>query len=327
MTSGGTSRWLHRQHHGGSHLLKSDPTSSPYGAAVPSHIPYTHIYRMLTRIPPRPTAKTPEQGEGKKKTKTSPLRRAAAGGRLPASPAASSTPRRCPGTKSFASSSAPAAERPLTPFPARQPPLGAQRPRSRLRLLQRGITQRGDARSWHGAQRPRQPRAGSRHRHSQEEGRGGKEGGGGGGGRRVGSAGACCRGSASLGAKRGHLLLAPSPSPKDEIPGLGCQPAAPACLPALLPLLAHGCRMQSESWHPSPRSFCASIARFPLLSWDPTRWDTWWLSRWDMWWMCGGCVVDLRGGSLTCPPQVTCDFSLWDRRRAAHPAWTRTWAA
>lgn len=201
-----------------------------------------HAHRVPSRISPRPTDKTPEQGGDK----TSPLRRAAAGGRPPASPAASSTPRRCPGTKSSASSSAPAAERPRTPFPARQPPLGAHRPRSRLRLLQRGITQRGDAPSWHGAQRPRRPRAGSRHRHSREEGRGGR---GGGGGRRAGRQAAQAHaGEARPAPERnaGHLLLAPSPSPKDEIPGLGCQAAAPACLPCCPSLrMAARCKVRA----------------------------------------------------------------------------------
>lgn len=201
-----------------------------------------HAHRVPSRISPRPTDKTPEQGGDK----TSPLRRAAAGGRPPASPAASSTPRRCPGTKSSASSSAPAAERPRTPFPARQPPLGAHRPRSRLRLLQRGITQRGDAPSWHGAQRPRRPRAGSRHRHSREEGRGGR---GGGGGRRAGRQAAQAHAAEARPAPErnaGHLLLAPSPSPKDEIPGLGCQAAAPACLPCCPSLrMAARCKVRA----------------------------------------------------------------------------------
>jgi len=241
MTAGGTSRWLQRQLHGGSPSPRVRPHGQPYGAAVPSHIPYTHIGCPPASHPDRRT-----KPQSKEEIKTSPLRRAAAGGRPPASPAASRTPRRCPGTKSSASSSAPAAERPRTPFPARQPPLGAHRPRSRLRLLQRGITQRADAPSWHGAQRPRRPRAGSRHRHSREEGRGGR---GGGGGRRAGRQAAQAHAAEARPAPErnaGHLLLAPSPSPKDEIPGLGCQAAAPACLPCCPSLrMAAGCKVRA----------------------------------------------------------------------------------
>lgn len=80
-----------------------------------------------SRAGARPPAALTDGENPKRRMKISPLRRAAAAGRPPASPAASSTPRRCPGSpaplrpaassasSAASSSSSPAAERPRTP--------------------------------------------------------------------------------------------------------------------------------------------------------------------------------------------------------------------